>query len=70
MRVVEVRWTGGVPTLIGTVVIGPGFEVSCWLCECAYTYTDSNGNARFARLSDLQCSVGVGGVTATETSKM
>ena len=70
VRLAEVNWSGGVPTLIGTVKIGPGFEASCWLCECAYTYTDSNGNARFTRSSDLQCSASVGGVTTAETSKM
>ena len=68
VRLAEVRWSGGLPTPVGTIKVGPAVSGACWLCECAYMYTDSNGNSRFSRMSDLRCSASVGGVTTTQTA--
>jgi hypothetical protein len=59
IRLAEVHWRGGLPTPLGTLKIGPEISAECWLCECAYTFTDANGNARFSRISDLKCSASV-----------
>lgn len=67
IRLAEVHWRGGLPTPLGTLKIGPEISAECWLCECAYTFTDANGNARFSRISDLKCSASVGGATTTQT---
>ena len=69
VRLAEVSWRGGLPTPLGTIKLGPSVNAECWLCECAYTYTDSNGNARFSRMSDLRCGASVGGVTTTGADK-
>lgn len=41
---------------IGGVQIGPGFEVECYICECWYRYTSSNGNSLFKRTTRGSCS--------------
>lgn len=41
---------------IGGVQIGPGFQVECYICECWYKYTSSNGNSLFKRTTRGSCS--------------
>lgn len=52
--ILSISWRTG--ARIGGVQIGPGFQVECYICECWYRYTSSNGNSLFKRTTRGSCS--------------
>lgn len=65
IKLSEVHWSGSLDTFLGGIGIGPEFYAKCWACDCAYTYTDYNGNSRLLRTGGIECTAGVSGMTTT-----